>query len=289
MCTHQVSIYVNPTQFAPGEDLDTYPRDAEGDLRKLASVGVDAAFVPATLYPPPGEVPHETYVTVTNLQVCSGSGGGRCAVAHSADSSCVCLYPTQRGLCGVSRPTHFQGVATIVCKLFNIMRPDVAVRSAAWRVGIAHVASKCRALAHQVFGRKDYQQFKVLSRMVRDLDLGVAMVGAPLVREADGLALSSRNVRLTPEHRAKAVCISQALRAAAEAYAGGGAKDGSALRTGIAAAITAAGGVVDYVEVVAQDTLEPMASLGTEPAVMLVAAKFGAVRLLDNWELPPRQ
>lgn len=140
-----------------------------------------------------------------------------------------------------------------------------------------------------MFGRKDYQQFKVLCRMVRDLDFGITMIGAPLVREADGLALSSRNVRLTPGNRAAAVCISRALRSAAEQCAAGGDIDAGALRSLIVAAITEAGGVVDYVEIVAQDTLAPVTHVGTVPTVILVAAKFGAVRLLDNWELPARQ
>jgi pantoate--beta-alanine ligase len=218
--------------------------------------------------------------------------GASLTVTHSLTSF---LRATQRGLCGLSRPTHFQGVATVVCKLFNIVRPDVAVRQPTCGGSrIAHLSSDraprsaclVQSPPTQVFGRKDYQQFKVLSRMVRDLDFGITMIGAPLVREADGLALSSRNVRLTPENRSAAVCISRALRSAAEQCAGGaGDSDAGALRSRIVAAITEAGGVVDYVEIVAQDTLAPVASVGDVPAVMLVAAKFGAVRLLDNWEL----
>jgi pantoate--beta-alanine ligase len=136
-----------------------------------------------------------------------------------------------------------------------------------------------------VFGRKDYQQFKLLCRMVRDLDMGVRMIGAPLLREADGLALSSRNVRLKPEERAAALAISRALRAAAEGVAAG-RRDAPALRDEVAAAITAAGGAVDYVEVVSQDSLAPLAALDV-PGVIVVAARFGSVRLLDNMEISP--
>jgi pantoate--beta-alanine ligase len=118
----QVSIYVNPTQFAVGEDLDTYPRDPEGDHAKLASVGVDAVFEPQTLYAPESEPAHETYVTVENLQVRPDESRG--GSLYSTPRGCV----PQRGLCGQSRPTHFRGVATVVSKLFNIVRPDIAVR-----------------------------------------------------------------------------------------------------------------------------------------------------------------
>jgi pantoate--beta-alanine ligase len=138
----------------------------------------------------------------------------------------------------------------------------------------------------QVFGRKDYQQFMVLSRMVRDLDFGIKMIGAPLVREADGLALSSRNVRLTPENRIKALTISAALRTAAEEYKSAAVTDSSVARHKIMKAISEAGGVVDYVEIVAQSTLTAVPTLGVVPSVILVAAKFGSVRLLDNWEFP---
>lgn len=136
-----------------------------------------------------------------------------------------------------------------------------------------------------MFGRKDYQQFMLLNRMVRDLDFGIRMIGAPLVREADGLALSSRNVRLTPDNRIKALSISAALRAAAQEAKSGAVTDSGAARDKIVQAITQAGGVVDYVEIVAQSTLTEVPTLGVVPSVILVAAKFGSVRLLDNWEL----
>jgi pantoate--beta-alanine ligase len=292
----QVSIYVNPTQFAPGEDLDVYPRDPEGDHAKLASVGCDAIFEPATLYGAgaPGEAPHETFVTVEQLQA-RASGGARAGAVESKRADRAHRPPPQLGLCGRSRPTHFRGVATIVTKLFNIVQPDIAARPprlqrcthpphrTAPLTRARAAPPPCRPTAPQVFGRKDYQQFKLLCRMVRDLDVGVRMVGAPLLREPDGLALSSRNVRLRPEERARALAISAALRAAAAAFAAG-SRDGAALRAQVAAAIAAAGGDVDYVECVSQDSLTPLTALEV-PAVIVVAARFGSVRLLDNMEL----
>lgn len=142
------------------------------------------------------------------------------------------------------------------------------------------------SLLSQVFGLKDFQQFSLLRRMVRDLDLPVKMVGAPLCREPDGLALSSRNVRLTPEQRVKALCISAALRDA-EARVAASEQDAKKLEAGVFDAIAAAGGVVDYVSLRDRDTLQPIAKLNV-PGVMLVAATFGSVRLLDNTELVSR-
>ena len=142
-------------------------------------------------------------------------------------------------------------MATVVCKLFNIVQPDLAVRPLLPFAVVIRSAPLLTRRAHletcQVFGRKDYQQFKLLCRMVRDLDIGVRMIGAPLVRESDGLALSSRNVRLKPEERTRALAISAALRAAAAAAAAG-KRDAAALRSDVVGAVTAAGGDVDYVE-----------------------------------------
>jgi len=166
-------------------------------------------------------------------------------------------------------------VATVVCKLFHIVQPDLAVR--------LPPSAPTRSHPPQVFGRKDYQQFQLLCRMVRDLDLDVQMVGAPLLRDPDGLALSSRNVRLAPAARAAALAISAALREAGESYRAG-QRDGSALGAAVRGRIEAAGGEVDYVAVVAQESLQPLAQL-TAPAVVAVAARFGGVRLLDNVEI----
>ena len=158
-----LSIFVNPTQFGPNEDLARYPRDLQGDLAKAASAGTDVAFVPEArdVYP----AGFQTTVQVAELE---------------------------RGLCGPFRPGHFAGVATVVCKLFNVVRPDVAV-----------------------FGEKDYQQLAIVRRMVTDLDMGVEIVGIPTVREADGLAMSSRNAYLSPAERgAGAVAVAGAVRGA---------------------------------------------------------------------------
>ncbi len=234
-----VSVYVNPTQFAPGEDLDVYPRDLEGDLAKLRAEGVDAVFAPEDLYArgDEGAPPHETWVTVERLS---------------------------RPLCGASRPIFFRGVATVVTKLFHIVEPDVAV-----------------------FGKKDYQQWRVIRRMVRDLDMGIEVVGAPLVREPDGLAMSSRNVRLTPDERQRALSISRSLRAAQEAVDAGEGR-AAPLVEAARRAIEEAGGRVDYVEIRDPETLEPLDTLtGTRTglALMAIAAHFGTVRLIDNAEL----
>ena len=192
-----------------------------------------------------GDVPsHETFVTVEELQ---------------------------RGFCSETRPHFFRGVATVVCKLFNVCEPDVAV-----------------------FGKKDYQQWRIIRRMVRDLDFEIDVVGVPLAREADGLAMSSRNVRLTPQHRKNAVRISEAILLVKEvcelAVANGTPKDSTHFKGLICQAIANSGGVVDYVDIVDQRTLKTVkwplrAPIPATPQVILVAAKYGNVRLLDNVEL----
>lgn len=248
-----VSIYVNPAQFAANEDFGTYPRDDEGDLAKLRALDVHAVFKPTHLYAQdrgrgphghaetsegdpdaPSEPPHETYVTVENLQ---------------------------QGLCAITRPHFFRGVATVVAKLFNIVEPDVAV-----------------------FGKKDYQQWRVIQRMVRDLDFDIDVVGMPLAREPDGLAMSSRNVRLTPENRKAARAINVTLREVAATPLG--PLMPVDIIFVVVAAIEASGGTVDYVEIVDQKTLRSVESLAAgDKVVVLVAAKYGEVRLLDNVEL----
>jgi len=234
-----VSIYVNPEQFAPGEDLATYPRDLEGDLAKLRGVA-ECVFAPASLYD--AERAQRTFVEV----------GG----------------PLTRGLCGASRPVFFRGVATVVTKLLVVCEPAVAV-----------------------FGRKDFQQLRVVATLVRELDLPVRVEGVPLVREPDGLALSSRNLRLTPEHRRSAPALSRALFAARDTVhaSAGHAAEAEALVAGVVAAVAAAGGDVDYVAVVDADTLEPLSGRLTRPALLAAAAHFGRVRLIDNVEITPPQ
>jgi pantoate--beta-alanine ligase len=230
-----LSIYVNPTQFGPTEDLARYPRDLDGDLAKAAATGTDAVYLPddASMYP----AGYQTFVRVRELE---------------------------KGLCGDRRPDHFQGVATVVCKLFNIVRPDVAL-----------------------FGEKDFQQLAVIRRMARDLNVPVEVVGLPIVREPDGLAMSSRNKYLSPPERQRAQALSRGLFAARALYdAGerGAAALLAAARTPVAGDATS----VDYVELRDADTLAPVADRVVAPAVLAVAAFVGATRLIDNVRLEPR-
>ena len=223
-----LSIFVNPTQFAPGEDLERYPRDVPGDLAKAGSRGAYVAFVPAAaaMYPPH----HQTTVEVHELEL---------------------------GLCGASRPGHFVGVATVVCKLFNIVRPHVAV-----------------------FGEKDFQQLAVIRRMVRDLDMPVEVAALPTVREGDGLAMSSRNKFLSPDERVRATAIPRALFAAREAHQSG-TKDSARLVAGVEAALGGFVTRIDYVELRDAETLLPLETVD-RPAVLAVATFVGRTRLIDN-------
>jgi pantoate--beta-alanine ligase len=227
------SIFVNPTQFGPSEDLSRYPRDLEGDLAKCAAAGIDRVLAPSD----PAQVfgrSHETWVQVERLT---------------------------QGLCGGSRPGHFRGVATVVAKLLNLTLPHVAL-----------------------FGEKDFQQLAVIRAMVRDLSYGVEIVGMPIVREPDGLALSSRNAYLGRDDRARALALSRALFEARD-RAAGGERDAGRLRAAAQERLAAAGVRVDYVEIVHPETLVPVAR--AEPgSVMLVAAFVGPTRLIDNVRLP---
>ncbi len=222
------SLFVNPAQFGPNEDLGTYPRQEAADAEMLEAEGCDILWAPdvATMYPDG----HSTTV----------------AVAGISD-----------GLDGGARPGHFQGVATIVVKLFNQVQPDVAL-----------------------FGEKDYQQLAVIRRMVADLDLPVEIVGVPTQRDADGLALSSRNAYLTPDERRAARALPRALLEAAQAIRDGG---GVAEAIGEARAKLSAAGFdpIDYVELRDAATLEPVTALG-RPARILAAARMGRTRLIDN-------
>jgi pantoate--beta-alanine ligase len=227
------TIFVNPAQFGPGEDLARYPRDLEGDLAKCGAAGVDLVLAPedpAAIYPEG----FQTWVEVSEVS---------------------------KGLCGQRRPGHFRGVATVVAKLFGLSRPHVAL-----------------------FGEKDWQQLQVLRRMAIDLDMGVEVVGMPIVREADGLAMSSRNAYLSAEERGRAAAISRAL-AEAQRRAGQGERDPAALSRGIRAALQAAGMRIDYVELADPVTLRPVerAVPGTRA---LLAAFLGPTRLIDNVALP---
>lgn len=231
-CDHVVaSVFVNPTQFGPGEDLDAYPRDLEGDAAKLAAAGCDALFTtPAGAMYPPG---YATWVTVEGLT---------------------------ETLCGASRPGHFRGVTTVVTKLLHIAEPDAAF-----------------------FGEKDRQQLAVIRRLVADLDLPVEVVGCPIVREPDGLALSSRNAYLSADERSRAVALSRGLRRANAAFAAG-ERAADALTGLVAAELEGAADAVDYVAAVDPATMQPVARAA--PGVVLaVAARLGATRLIDNHAL----
>jgi pantoate--beta-alanine ligase len=225
-----VSIFVNPLQFGPGEDLASYPRTLARDVELLATAGADLLFAPSAdaMYPRP--VPEQTRVEVPGLSDI---------------------------LCGASRPGHFVGVATVVCKLFNMVRPDLAL-----------------------FGEKDFQQLAVIRRMVDDLCIPVEVVGVPTVREPDGLAMSSRNGYLTAEERERAPALYRALQAVAQAVEAGGS-DLAALERAAAARIDAAGLRTDYVSVRrARDLALP--GDADEDLVVLAAAYLGRARLIDN-------
>jgi pantoate--beta-alanine ligase len=227
------SIFVNPAQFGPGEDLARYPRDLEGDLAKCAAVGIDRVLVPSD----PG------------------------AMYSPAHESWVSAERVSQGLCGSSRPGHFRGVATVVAKLLNLTVPHVAL-----------------------FGEKDFQQLAVIRAMVRDLFFPVEIVGMPIVREPDGLALSSRNAYLSREDRGRALALSRALAEARDAAAAG-ERDAERLRGRARERLAAAGVRVDYVEIVDPETLAPVAR--AQPgSVMLLAARVGTTRLIDNARLP---
>jgi pantoate--beta-alanine ligase len=228
-----VSIFVNPKQFGPNEDLDAYPRTFEEDCRLLEAEGVELLWapVPEAMYP--------------------GGFATNVSVAGVSD-----------GLCGAARPGHFDGVATVVCKLFNQVRPDTAL-----------------------FGEKDWQQLAVIRRMARDHDLVQphvdAIIGVPTVRESDGLALSSRNRYLSPEQRAQAAALPMAMREAIAAVEGGSAV--APTLAALEAHLLQAGfDSVDYAELADAASLEPLDTLGAGPARLLVAARIGGTRLIDN-------
>ena len=228
-----VSLFVNPAQFGPGEDLDAYPRDPERDARLAAECGADALFRPA-----PGDMYAPDYATWVEVPALSGQ------------------------LCGASRPGHFRGVCTVVLKLLHIVRPDVAL-----------------------FGRKDWQQLAVIRRMVRDLNVPVRVEGLPIVREADGLAMSSRNAYLGPEERAQAPAIRQGLLFTRD-LALAGERDAATLlaelRGYLARHLPA--GQPDYLSLVHPDTLQPVESLDPSggDALLAVAVQLGRARLIDN-------
>ncbi len=224
-----VSVFVNPTQFGPSEDLDSYPRDLERDAALAEAAGCDILFAPEA-----GDVYPSHYATVVHVQ-----------------------HLTRR-LCGAFRPGHFDGVTTVVAKLLNIVRPDIAV-----------------------FGMKDGQQLAVVERMVRDLNMGVRIVAGETVREPDGLAMSSRNAYLSDAERRDAVALSEALGLARDLFASGETEAGKVLalmREHIESKETAR---VQYIEAVDRETMAPVGEL--EAGVMIAMAVFvGETRLIDN-------
>jgi pantoate--beta-alanine ligase len=224
-----VSIFVNPTQFAPSEDFSSYPRTWKADVAKLAAEKVDLIWNPdvKTMYP-------DGFATRILTE-----------------------GPATAGLEDRFRPHFFGGVTTVVGKLFTQVRPDFAV-----------------------FGEKDFQQLRVVTRMARDLDLGVKVIGSKTVRERDGLAMSSRNVYLSPEQRRTAPTLYRVMKESAERLHAG--DDIKAAMAGGAELITRAGFILDYFEARHADTLAPVASVKDGPARILVAAKLGNTRLIDN-------
>ena len=236
-----LSLFVNPTQFGPGEDYQSYPRTFDDDCQACRRRGVDVLFAP-----PPEEMYPEPPATTIHL-----------------------AGPTDR-LCGASRPGHFDGVCTVVCKLLNLFQPDRAY-----------------------FGAKDFQQSVVVRRMVRDLNLPVEIVVCPTVRHVDGLAMSSRNAYLSPTHRREAVALSAALAAAAKRIREK-APPAAVLREQIVKQLgrQAPAGEIDYVEIVDPDSLKPVDQT-TDAVLVAVAVRFGSARLIDNvlvgQKLPLRQ
>ena len=229
-----VSIFVNPAQFSPNEDFAAYPRDFERDRGLLEREHADILFHPSVreIYPEG----YQTHVDVDKLGVL---------------------------LCGAHRPGHFQGVATVVAKLFNIVRPHVAI-----------------------FGEKDYQQLQLVRRLTRDLNFDIEIVGHPIVREADGLAMSSRNIYLSPEERQAALCLSRSLSRAACMVQRGetrGQVITDAVRAGIEKEPLAR---MEYVSLCDSATLEPVEEI-EESALLALAVRIGNTRLIDNQILKP--
>lgn len=223
------SIFVNPTQFAPHEDLERYPRPFDRDVEECAAAGVDLIF-----HPDPE------------------------AVYPSGFRSYVEVHEFQHVLCGVARPTHFRGVATVVLKLFNIVQPDVAY-----------------------FGQKDAQQARILQQMIRDLDVPVQMTICPIVREPDGLAMSSRNQYLDAEQRRNATVLHRALEAIRQQIDAGERRAAPLAQLARELIAATAGARLDYVEIVAWETLQPAAELRGQVLIAL-AVYFGSTRLIDN-------
>ena len=228
-----ISIFVNPIQFAPGEDYERYPRDEEGDIRKAKEAGVDIVFIPDVK-----DMYSDNYSTYVEEKVLSA------------------------GLCGARRPGHFKGVTTIVAKLFNIVKPHRAY-----------------------FGKKDYQQLRVIERMARDLNFDIEIIGCPIVREPDGLAMSSRNVYLNQEERKSALCLYKSLLLAQNMIKKGEKKP-AIIKKVMEEFILKHPHVkkIDYIEIVDRYTLQPVDKL-TGNELIALAVFVGPARLIDNMEV----
>jgi pantoate--beta-alanine ligase len=224
-----ISIFVNPTQFGPSEDFQTYPRDMEGDLAGARDVGVDLVFAPSVqeMYPDG----HQTKISVERVT---------------------------KNLCGLSRPGHFDGVTTVVAKLFHIAKPHLAL-----------------------FGEKDYQQLTAVKRMVKDLDMDIRIIGVPTFREPDGLAMSSRNTYLKPEERKSALCLKKSLDLAREMFRQG-EKDAQRMKEAVEKLILSHPFTeIDYISICDPMSLEDVDRI-EERALLALAVKVGKGRLIDN-------
>ena len=229
-----VSIFVNPSQFSPGEDFESYPRNFDKDLKLLQKEGVDVIFSPNEdeLY----QDGFQTYVELKNLP---------------------------NHLCGISRPIFFRGIATVITKLFNIVRPHIAI-----------------------FGQKDYQQLTVIRRMVRDLNFDIKIVGFPTVREPDGLAMSSRNSYLTPEQRSNAVSLYKSLKQSKKLVESGIKEAKRIIDAAYALIKSHPETTIDYIAICDPETLVDMETID-RPALMALAVSIGKTRLIDNMILNP--
>jgi len=231
-----ISIFVNPTQFGPSEDFEAYPRDMEGDLAGAKEAGVDLVFAPSAgeMYPNG----HQTKITVEKVT---------------------------KHLCGLSRPGHFDGVTTVVAKLFNITKPHLAI-----------------------FGEKDYQQLTTVKRMVKDLDMDIQIIGVPTVREPDGLAMSSRNSYLNPEERESALCLKKSLDLAIDMFSQG-EKDAQKIREAVENLILSHPFTeIDYINICDPMSLEDVDRIELK-ALLALAVNVGKARLIDNCLLGPTE
>ncbi len=230
-----VSIFVNPTQFGPGEDLGAYPRDFERDQSLCRKVGADILF-----YPSATEMYGSRFQTFISLE----------------------QLPFH--LCGISRPVHFRGVATIVTKLFNIIKPHTAL-----------------------FGQKDYQQVRIIRQLVQDLDLDIQIISGPTVRESDGLAMSSRNAYLSTSQRLSALTLYQALCQTRNHLENGLTDAKTLIQSAASLILSFPETTIDYIAICDPDTLEEIQTID-RPAVMALAVKVGKTRLIDNMMLSPQ-